>query len=90
MRVPVPLYIRDDDVKALADQVAASDGVTITEAVRGALREKLMRINQEREARVAEKIRRTMAIVESMRELPDLRPGFTDRDLYDDDGDPIY
>ena len=82
----MPLYIRDDDVKILADVLAADEGVTITEAVRGALQERLSRRRAEHEAKVEEKIRRTLEIVASMKELPDLRSGFTDKDLYDDDG----
>jgi hypothetical protein len=86
--VAMPLYIRDGDVKVLADRLAEEEGVTITEAVRGALRERLSRRQAEHEAKVKEKIRRTLEIVASMRQLPDLRPGFTDRDLYDDGGSP--
>jgi hypothetical protein len=85
----MPLYIRDGDVKTLADTLAAREGVTITEAVREALQEKLCRLEAEREAEVTEKIRRTLEIVTEMRSLPDLRPGFTDKDLYDEEGNPI-
>ncbi len=85
----MPLYIRDDDVKVLADRLAEDEGVTITEAVRSALQERISRRRAAHDDKVQEKIRRTLEIVASMKELPDLRPGFTDKDLYDDDGSPI-
>jgi hypothetical protein len=85
----MPLYIRDDDVKVLADTLAAREGLTITEAVRGALRERLSHVDAEADAKVAEKIRRTRAIIEDLKRYPDYRPGFTDKDLYDEEGSPI-
>ncbi len=79
------LYIRDDGVRELAAQLAAHEGSTITEAVRGALKEKLDRYALEHDERwrVLREIQARVAA------LPDLRPGFTDKDLYHADGLPI-
>ena len=80
------LYIRDDHVKELARELAARRGCTMTEAVRGAIEAELARD----EAVVAEKIRKTEEIMERVKGYPELRPGFSDKDLYDSDGSPIY
>jgi hypothetical protein len=85
MRGTVGLYIRDDGVRALAARLAEQRRCTLTEAVREALEEQLGRIEDDR----AQRLRRTREIIDSMRQLPDLRPGFTDKDLYDDEGNPI-
>ena len=79
------MFIRDDGVRELAARLAGQERCTITDAVRGALQEKLDRKSRERD----EKIRRTLEIVESLKGVPDLRPGFTDKDLYDEEGSPI-
>lgn len=79
------LYIRDDRVKALAAELAERRGCTLTDAVRTALEEQLKHLAEDR----AEKLRRTRALAAAMRGLPELRPGFTDRDLYDEDGNPV-
>ena len=42
-RTAMPLYIRDDDVHALASRLAERRGCTLTEAVRSALNEALAR-----------------------------------------------
>ena len=79
------LYIRDDRVRALAAELAARRGCTLTEAVRAALEDELERGAAQRQ----EKLRRTRAIIAAMKALPDLRPGFTDKDLYNDEGNPV-
>ena len=79
------LYIRDDKVRALAAELAARRGCTLTQAVRAALEDELARGAARRE----EKLRRTRAISAAMKTLPDRRPGFTDKDLYDDEGNPL-
>jgi hypothetical protein len=79
------LYIPDEQVRELAAELAERRGCTLTEAVRDALSERLARLDAERQ----EKLRKTREIIESMKSLPDLRPGFTDKDLYDDDGNPV-
>jgi hypothetical protein len=81
----MPLYIRDDDVHALASRLAERRGYTLTEAVRSALSEALARAEAER----AEKLRRTREILAELDAMPDLRPGFTHDDLYDEDGMPV-
>jgi len=80
------LFIRDDGVKELARRLADRRGCTMTEAVRGAIEAELGRD----EALIQEKIRKTREICDRMKTYPELRPGFTDKDLYDDDGSPIY
>lgn len=79
------LYVRDDHVRELAAQLAAAEHVTITEAVRRALEERLVRHRQEHD----ERWRQLRAIQEQIAALPELRPGFTDTDLYDENGLPI-
>ena len=58
----------------------------ITDAVRGALKQRLDQLDRRKE----EKIRRTMELITELKQLPDYRPGFTDKDLYDEDGSPIF
>jgi hypothetical protein len=79
------LYIRDDGVRELAVALAAAEQITITEAVRRALQEKLGRRQVEHDERWR-KLREIQARVAAE---PDLAPGFTDKDLYDEDGLPI-
>jgi hypothetical protein len=79
------LYIRDKGVRELAAQVAAADHVSITEAVRRALHARVARQSEERD----ERWRRLREIQERIAGLPDLSPGFTDKDLYDERGNAI-
>ncbi len=81
----MPLYVRDDHVKALADKVAALSRCTVTDAVRSALERRLKELEDER----AERDRAIDEILRKFDEGPDLAPGFTDKDLYDENGDPI-
>jgi hypothetical protein len=81
----VPLYIRDDEVKELADRVAELRRSTVTDAVREALALRLKQLEDDREARRRE----IDAILAKFDAGPDLAPGFTDKDLYDGNGDPI-
>ena len=81
----MPLYIRDDRVKELATQVAALQHATVTDAVRDALARRLQELrNQQSERR-----RRVDEFLAELDAEPDLAPGFTDKDLYDENGDPI-
>lgn len=79
------LYIRDRNVRDLAAKLAEREKCTLTEAVRRAVEERLHRLGSERE----ERLRKTREIIASMKSLPDLRPGFTDKDLYDEEGNPV-
>jgi hypothetical protein len=79
------LYIRDDGVRELAAKLAAREQCTLTEAVKNALQQKLDRYELEHN----ERWRVLREIQDRIAELPDLRPGFTDKDLYDEDGLPI-
>ena len=80
----MPLYIRDDDVRARAERLARRRGCSLTEAVRLALGEAEARDASEAE----EKRRRACALLAGFDAAPRLRPGFTDADLYDADGSP--
>jgi len=81
----MPLYVRDDHVKQLADRVAALSRCTVTDAVRSALETRLKELESEREARD----RAIDALLARFDAGPDEAPGFTDKDLYDENGDPI-
>jgi antitoxin VapB len=83
--VGMGLYIRDDGVRELAARLAERRHCTLTDAVRQALEEKLLRLDEERD----ERVRKTREIQARVAAMPDLRPGFTDHDLYDEDGNPI-
>jgi hypothetical protein len=79
------LYIRDDTVRELAGRLAERRGCTMTEAVRAALEVALRRD----ERSVEDKMRALREIQARVAALPELRPGFTDKDLYDEDGSPV-
>ena len=79
------LYIRDDTVRDLATKLATQEGCTITDAVRRAIEDKLHQHAMEHD----ERWRVLREIQARLAELPDLRPGFTDQDLYDEAGLPI-
>jgi len=81
----MPLYIRDDDVRTLATELARKRNCTLTDAVRSALQDALDRIETER----TETLRRIDAILAEIDAAPDLRPGFTHDDLYDEEGNPV-
>ncbi len=81
----MPLYVRDAQVKDLADRVAALRRCTVTDAVREALELRLKQLKDERE----ERRRRIDAFLAELDAEPDRTPGFTDKDLYDENGDPI-
>jgi hypothetical protein len=79
------LYIRDEQVRTLAKQLAGKRGQTVTEVVRRALQ----READDEDHRVKEKLTALKEIQARVATLPELRPGFTDDDLYDEDGNPI-
>ena len=81
----MPLYIRDDRVKELASRVAALQRSTVTDAVRESLERRLQQLRDSG----AERRRKIDGLLERFDAGPDLAPGFTDRDLYDANGDPI-
>jgi hypothetical protein len=85
MRGNMGLYIRGDAARELAGRLAAKRGCTIAEAVTGALKAAL----HEEEQQVEDKMRVLREIQARVAALPELRPGFTDKDLYDEDGNPI-
>lgn len=79
------LFVRSERARALAKSLAERRGCTMTEVIVGALE----REAANEDVRRQEKIRRTLAIAEHFNSLPDLRPGLTDKDLYDDEGNPV-
>jgi hypothetical protein len=79
------LHIRNRRARELAQKLAERRGCSLTEVVVTALeREAALE-----EARIQEKIRRTRELARHFESLPDLRPGLTDKDLYDEEGQPI-
>jgi hypothetical protein len=85
MQLAMGLYIRDDSVRDLAKRIAARRGCTVTAVVRRALE----REDAIDDARVQEKLKALREIQARVAALPELRPGLTDRDLYDEDGNPV-
>jgi hypothetical protein len=81
----MPLYIRDDRVKELATEVAALQRATVTDAVREALARRLQELRDQE----SERRRRVDEFLTELDAEPDLAPGFTDKDLYDENGDPV-
>lgn len=79
------MNIKNADVQALAKELAAETGESLTGAIKIALEERLSRIRRERN--VAAKIRRIDQILEK---LPPVPPGVTSdhSDLYDENGLP--
>ncbi len=79
----MPLYIRDEAVKALARRAAEARHTTITEAVREALERLLAESEQERQSR-------DRALQELFREFDANPPDrvFGDAEMYDQDGLP--
>jgi hypothetical protein len=80
----MPLYIRDDEVRAEAERLAKRRHCTITEAVRAALLEANLRLDTEREER-ERRLRGALARLDS---LPRRRI-VSDHDLYDEQGLPV-
>jgi antitoxin VapB len=80
----MPLYVRDDEVRRLANLLAQRRNSNVTEALRAALKEALQREEEdltERRKRLEEILGRFGG--------PEERPGFSDSDLYDESGTPI-
>lgn len=80
------LNIKNPEARRLAEELAALTGETVTQAVTGALRDRLERERRARPSRgVAERL---MAIAEEFSRLPVLDPRDPDDMLYDEDGLP--
>jgi hypothetical protein len=78
-------HIRNPRARELAQKLAERRGCSLTEVVVAAL---------EREAALeeawrSEKIAAVRQIQRRVAELPELRPGLSDKDLYDEEGQPI-
>lgn len=79
----MPLYIRDERVKLLAEEVARLTGTSMTEAVRDSLLETKNRIEADRDERRARLDR-------ALRELRSLGTDQIDANiLHDEDGNPV-
>ena len=81
----MPLYIRDDEVRQLADQLAQQRKCNVTEAVRGALNEAL---GHDR-VKLADRKQDIAQILSRFDQIEPVRPDLTDKDLYDENGMPI-
>jgi hypothetical protein len=77
------LYIRDDQVRELAAQIAERQGMTVTEAVRAALLEMQRRLDQDRAQRDAD----AREVIRKLRALG--RAPVREEVLYDEFGQPI-
>ncbi|MFO1069034.1 MAG: type II toxin-antitoxin system VapB family antitoxin [Geminicoccaceae bacterium] len=78
-------YVRSDRVRELARRIADRRGCTMTEVLEHALEREEAADN----ARIVEKLAAVRRIQERVAQSRDLRPGLTDSDLYDDQGNPI-
>jgi hypothetical protein len=78
------LYIRDDRVRDMAKRLAEARRTTVTDAVRRAIERDLAEVDQDMQARK----RRLDAALARLDALPRRRV-ISDRDLYDDQGNPI-
>lgn len=79
----MPLHIRDDDVRAMAQRLAEARSTTVTDAVRAALRRDLDSLD----AAQARRDRRLRAHFEKWRHEEAPRP-WGDADMYDEHGIP--
>jgi len=78
------LYIRDDRVRDMAKRLAEARRTTVTDAVRRAIERELAEVDQDMQARK----RRLDAALARLDALPRRRV-ISDRDLYDEQGNPI-
>jgi hypothetical protein len=78
------LYIRDDRVRDMAKRLAEARRTTVTDAVRRAIERDLAEVDQDMQARK----RRLDAALARLDALPRRRV-ISDRDLYDEQGNPI-
>ena len=79
------LYIRDEQIRTTAKRLAEKRGQTVTEVVRRALQ----READDEDQQVQEKLAALREIQARVAALPELRPGVTDNDLYDEDGNAV-
>jgi hypothetical protein len=78
------LFIRDDSVRDMAKRLAEARRTTVTEAVRQALERELDAVAQD----LRDRERRLDAVLARLDALP-RRTAVSDRDLYDDQGNPV-
>jgi antitoxin VapB len=83
----MPLYIRSEEADALARELAARTGLTITEVVTAALREKLAETPPMPRTK-EEKLAFIRQIQAESAKHPILDPRHPDEILYDEDGLP--
>jgi hypothetical protein len=81
----MPLYIRDDEVRQLANQLAQQRKCNVTEAVREALNEAL---GHDR-AKLADRKQDIAQILSRFDQMEPIRPDLIDKALYDENGMPI-
>jgi antitoxin VapB len=80
------MSIRNAEVEALARRLARRSGKTMTDVILDALRAELAR--PVGAAPSPERVARMRKIARACARLPERRPGFTERDLYDGEGLP--
>ncbi len=78
------IYLDDPELDRVAREVARLEGVSLAEAVGGALLEKRARLLAAKE----EKLRKVRARLQKLHAMPILDPRSPDEILYDEDGLP--
>jgi len=86
--MPSPIQIKRADVVENARALAALTGLSITDAVAQAVRDRLAMERIAKDATLAERRRKLDELVAEVRRLPRVGPPLTDDDLYDADGLP--
>jgi antitoxin VapB len=81
--VAMPLYIRDDEVRRMAQRLAEAKRTTVTDAVREALRRELEAVD----ATLAERDRRLRGLFAKWEQEPPAG-AWGDDDMYDEHGIP--
>jgi hypothetical protein len=79
----MPLYIRDDDVRRMAQRLAEAKRTTVTDAVRQALRRELEAVD----ATLVDRDRRLRGLFQKWEQEPPVGP-WSDDDMYDEHGIP--
>ncbi|MBU6372480.1 MAG: type II toxin-antitoxin system VapB family antitoxin [Alphaproteobacteria bacterium] len=82
------LNIKNEDVEARVRRLAAVTGLGVTEAIDSAVREKLARLDAEREARAAQRSAALDALLDQFGPLEPLDLKAIDEEMYGPDGVP--
>ncbi len=82
------LSIKNDEVEARIRRLTEITGQGVTEAIDGAVREKLARVERVSEEEVQRRMRALDVILARLGPLPKLDPGAIDDEMYDEFGAP--